>query len=45
MGPLLGSFGPSNFDQGALLNQWMQQITIGGGVVANNDATATDAFQ
>jgi len=41
-GALLGSFGPSNFDQGALVNQWMQQITIGG-VVANNDKIATDA--
>lgn len=41
-GALLGSGGPSNFDQGALINQWMQQITISG-VVANNDDEATDA--
>jgi pyruvate-formate lyase len=41
-GALLGSGGPSNFDQGALVNQWMQQITIGG-VVANNAAKAKDA--
>jgi pyruvate-formate lyase len=42
-GPLTGQPpGPSNYDQGALLNQWMQQITIGG-VVANDDIEATDA--
>ena len=41
-GALLGNPGPSNFDQGALLNQWMQQVTIGG-VVANNDDQQTDA--
>ncbi len=29
-GVLTGFFGSSNFDQGGLLNQWMQQITIGG---------------
>ena len=29
-GALLGNPGPSNFDQGALMNQWMQQVTIGG---------------
>ncbi|HMI03708.1 MAG TPA: pyruvate formate lyase family protein [Pedobacter sp.] len=40
-GALIGVGGPSNFDQGALINQWMQQVTIGG-VVANNDADATD---
>ncbi|WP_298901461.1 pyruvate formate lyase family protein [uncultured Psychroserpens sp.] len=41
-GALLGSGAASNFDQGALLNQWMQQITIGG-TIANNDRTAKDA--
>lgn len=41
-GALLGTGGPSNFDQGALVNQWMQQITIGG-VVADNNEVATDA--
>ncbi|HEX8285752.1 MAG TPA: pyruvate formate lyase family protein [Pyrinomonadaceae bacterium] len=29
-GVLTGFFGSSNYDQGGLLNQWMQQITIGG---------------
>ena len=29
-GALLGAKGPSNFDQGGLLNQWMQQVTLGG---------------
>jgi pyruvate-formate lyase len=29
-GVLTGFFGASNFDQGGLLNQWMQQVTIGG---------------
>lgn len=41
-GALLGTGGPSNFDQGALVNQWMQQVTIGG-VIANNNDEATDA--
>lgn len=41
-GALLGSGGASNFDQGALLNQWMQQITIGG-TIANNDKIPKDA--
>lgn len=29
-GVLTGFLGASNYDQGGLLNQWMQQITIGG---------------
>lgn len=41
-GALMGVGGPSNFDQGALTNQWMQQITIGG-VVADNAPEARDA--
>ncbi len=41
-GALLGSGMASNFDQGALLNQWMQQITIGG-TVANNNRAPEDA--
>lgn len=41
-GALLGAGGPSNFDQGALANQWMQQVTIGG-VKATNDAESEDA--
>jgi pyruvate-formate lyase len=41
-GALLGAGGPSNFDQGALANQWMQQVTIGG-LVANGEATPRDA--
>ena len=41
-GALLGSGGPSNFDQGALVNQWMQQITVGG-VQADNNDVATNA--
>lgn len=41
-GALLGGGGASNFDQGALANQWMQQVTIGG-VKATNDAKAEDA--
>lgn len=41
-GALLGAGGPSNFDQGALANQWMQQVTIGG-LVADGDATPRDA--
>jgi pyruvate-formate lyase len=41
-GALMGAGGASNFDQGALANQWMQQVTIGG-VIANNAAEAQDA--
>jgi len=41
-GVLTGFFGPSNFDQGGLLNQWMQQITIGG-ICATDDAEELDA--
>jgi len=41
-GALLGTGAASNFDQGALLNQWMQQITIGG-VIANNANEPEDA--
>jgi pyruvate-formate lyase len=41
-GVLTGIFGPSNYDQGGLLNQWMQQITVGG-LVANGDSEPTDA--
>lgn len=41
-GALMGAGGPSNFDQGALANQWMQQVTIGG-VVADDDPTPRDA--
>ncbi len=41
-GALLGSGGASNFDQGALVNQWMQQVTLGG-VVADNEPEARDA--
>jgi len=41
-GALMGAGGASNFDQGALTNQWMQQVTIGG-VVANNDSEPVDA--
>ncbi len=41
-GALLGSGGASNFDQGALTNQWMQQVTIGG-VLADSDPQPTDA--
>lgn len=41
-GALLGSGTASNFDQGALLNQWMQQVTIGG-TIANNDKEPKDA--
>jgi pyruvate-formate lyase len=29
-GVLTGFWGASNYDQGGLLNQWMQQVTIGG---------------
>lgn len=41
-GALLGTPGASNFDQGSLINQWMQQVTIGG-VLANNDDNPVDA--
>lgn len=41
-GALMGAGGASNFDQGALINQWMQQVTIGG-VIADNEPEATDA--
>jgi pyruvate-formate lyase len=41
-GALLGTGGASNFDQGALANQWMQQVTLGG-VLATNDPEAVDA--
>lgn len=41
-GVLTGFWGASNFDQGGLLNQWMQQITIGG-QLANDDPVGTDA--
>ncbi|MDB5269092.1 MAG: hypothetical protein JWP58_2132 [Hymenobacter sp.] len=41
-GVLTGFYGSSNFDQGGLLNQWMQQVTIGG-VLPNDDAIPTDA--
>jgi len=41
-GALLGTGAPSNFDQGALINQWMQQVTIGG-VKADNENEPTDA--
>ena len=35
-GALLGIKGGSNFDQGGLVNQWMQQLTLGG-IEANDD--------
>ncbi len=41
-GALLGAGGASNFDQGALTNQWMQQVTLGG-VLATDDPAAVDA--
>jgi pyruvate-formate lyase len=41
-GALLGSVLASNFDQGALANQWMQQVTIGG-VKATDDSSPVDA--
>lgn len=41
-GVLTGFFGASNFDQGGLLNQWMQQITVGG-VHATDDEEPKDA--
>ncbi len=40
-GALLGAKGPSNFDQGGLLNQWMQQVTIGG-YLANDSVSGQD---
>ncbi|UOQ75256.1 pyruvate formate lyase family protein [Hymenobacter cellulosilyticus] len=41
-GVLTGFFGSSNFDQGGLLNQWMQQVTIGG-VLPNDNPAPDDA--
>jgi hypothetical protein len=41
-GQLTGTMLSANYDQGALLNQWMQQITVGG-VLPNDDEKATDA--
>jgi pyruvate-formate lyase len=41
-GALLGGVQASNFDQGALANQWMQQVTLGG-VLANGRAKPVDA--
>jgi len=41
-GQLTGSAGSANYDQGALLNKWMQQITIGG-VLPNDHEPAQDA--
>lgn len=41
-GVLTGIFGSSNYDQGGLLNQWMQQITVGG-LLPNDNADPTDA--
>jgi hypothetical protein len=41
-GALMGVGGPRNFDQGALTNQWMQQLTIGG-VVADDAPESRDA--
>jgi len=41
-GALLGAGGASNFDKGALVNQWMQQVTVGG-VKATNDEQTEDA--
>jgi len=41
-GVLTGFFGSSNYDQGALLNQWMQQITVGG-QLPNDSAEPQDA--
>ena len=38
----MGTAGASNFDQGALTNQWMQQITLGG-VRANDHEEHQDA--
>jgi pyruvate-formate lyase len=44
-GVLTGFFGSSNFDQGGLLNQWMQQITVGGQIMdsAGNPVDACNA--
>ncbi|WP_299410541.1 pyruvate formate lyase family protein [uncultured Roseobacter sp.] len=41
-GALMGVGGPSNFDQGALVNQWMQQVTLGG-VIADEALESRDA--
>lgn len=41
-GSLTGMRGLSNFDQGGLLNQWMQQVTIGG-IKATNSRQTEDA--
>lgn len=41
-GVLTGFVGASNYDQGGLLNQWMQQITIGG-VLPNDELKPSDA--
>jgi pyruvate-formate lyase len=41
-GVMTGYMGSSNFDQGGLLNQWMQQITIGG-VLPDDAARPADA--
>jgi pyruvate-formate lyase len=41
-GALIGMKGLSNFDQGGLLNQWMQQVTVGG-IKATNKPKAEDA--
>ena len=41
-GALTGMKGTSNFDQGGLLNQWMQQVTVGG-IKATNEPKAEDA--
>lgn len=41
-GALMGVGGASNFDQGALINQWMQQVTLGG-VIADDAEPQRDA--
>lgn len=41
-GVLTGFFGSSNYDQGGLLNQWMQQVTVGG-LIANDAEQPEDA--
>ena len=41
-GVLTGFFGSSNYDQGCLLNQWMQQVTIGG-MLPEDGGTPVDA--
>lgn len=41
-GVLTGFWGSSNFDQGSLTNQWMQQITVGG-LVADSETLPKDA--